>query len=201
MIKFCSLSFYPHRSCCRSPAYQPHISISATPAYQPPPTIFCCPITGQTNKLPLDWRAGYLALYYPSQNETITMRQMVFFILPSSLKKCKKNYLRLFFFQWEQISSQGDWLRVVGDFGYNNSFQSQLETNPILHNVYYTHTHKWKISKNEGNVQCGGISRAAKLWQMARELKDSEKVCHLQIIWGFVDFDWKIGESKNCKNI
>ena len=70
--KFCSLSFYPHRSCIS--------------AYQPPPTIFCCPITGQTNKLPLDWRAGYLALYYPSQNETITMRQMVFFILPSSLK-------------------------------------------------------------------------------------------------------------------
>ena len=75
--KFCSLSFYPHRSCIS--------------AYQPPPTIFCCPITGQTNKLPPDWRAGYLALYYPSQNETITMRQMVFFILPSSLKKCKKN--------------------------------------------------------------------------------------------------------------
>ena len=56
VIKFCSLSFYPHGSCIS--------------AYQPPPTIFCCPITGQTNKLPPDWRAGYLALYYPSQNET-----------------------------------------------------------------------------------------------------------------------------------
>ena len=68
------------------------------------------------------------------------MRQMVFFILPSSLKNVKKKSLRLFYFQQEQISTQGDWLRAAGDFGYNNSFQSQLETNPILHNVYYTHT-------------------------------------------------------------
>ena len=107
--KFCSLSFYPHRSCIS--------------AYQPPPTIFCCPITGQTNKLPPDWRAGYLALYYPSQNETKQLQCVrwysSFFRLPW---KIKKKSLRLLLSMianldqgWLAESCRWLWLQFLSD--------------------------------------------------------------------------------------